>query len=407
MLVEAFVFLRHDDATRTLLAVAMVVVVARLAGRLFERLGQPPVIGEIVAGLALGPTVLGGWSTNLFPLTIRPMLRVLATLGLVLFMFLVGLEMNLGHLTDRRQRISGAVAVAGTAAPFALGVLLGLVLHPTHADAHLAPFALFMGACMSITAFPVLARILQERRLYETPLGTLAMACAAGDDVLTWATLAIVVAVATSSAGWELPWICLLAVTFGAVMILVVRPALARAAERPAGPGDLPAVVVGILVCAWATSAMGLHEIFGAFLLGAVFPRGDLARRVRAPLEAMAAILLPIFFVTTGLNVDLGGVGLRGLWQFALILGVACAGKLLGAVGGARMLGLAARESLALGVLMNTRGLTELVVLNIGLSLGVLDRSLFSLLVLMAVVTTVATAPLLGLIRPDPDLGPR
>src|SRR5947209_7098366 len=150
MPVGSFVFLRHDDATRTLLAVAMVVVVARLAGRLFERLGQPPVIGEIVAGLALGPTVLGGWSTTLFPLTIRPMLRVLATLGLVLFMFLVGLEMNLGHLTDRRQRISGAVAVAGTAAPFALGALLGLVLHPTHAHADLVPFVLFMGACMSI-----------------------------------------------------------------------------------------------------------------------------------------------------------------------------------------------------------------------------------------------------------------
>jgi Kef-type K+ transport system membrane component KefB len=405
MLVGAFVYLRHDDGTRTLLAVALIVVVARAAGWLFERLGQPPVIGEIVAGLALGPTLLGGWSETLFPLGIRPLLRVLSTLGLVLFMFLVGLEMNLGHLTDRRQRISGAVALAGTAIPFGLGALLGLVLHPTHAQADLAPFVLFMGASMSITAFPVLARILQERKLYGTPLGTLAMAAAAGDDVLTWATLALVVAVATSSGAWEFPWICLLSVAFGALMLLVVRPALARHGDKAPGPGDLALVVAGILACAWATSAMGIHEIFGAFLLGAVFPRGPLAEGVRVPLEAMATVLLPIFFVTTGLNVDLGGVGLQGLWQFGLILLVACAGKLLGAWGGARSLGLAGRESLALGVLMNTRGLTELVVLNIGLGLGVLDRPLFGLLVLMAVVTTVATAPLLGVIRPDPELG--
>jgi len=258
---------------------------------------------------------------------------------------------------------------------------------------------------MSITAFPVLARILQERGLYDTPLGTLAMASAAGDDLLTWATLAVVVAVATSATAWQLPWIGVLSVAFGAVLILVVRPALARWAGREAAAGDLALVVAAILACGWATSAIGVHEIFGAFLLGAVFPRGPWADALRPRLQAMAAVLLPVFFVTTGLNVDLGRVGRQGLWQLALILLVACAGKLLGAVGGARTLGLAGREALALGVLMNTRGLTELVVLDIGLSLGVLDGPLFSLLVVMAVVTTVATVPLLGLVRPDPTLG--
>lgn len=402
---DAFVYLRHDPATRTLLAVALIVVVARGAGILAGRLGQPPVIGEIVAGLGLGPSLLGGWSAHLFPADTRPLLRLLATLGLVLFMFLVGLEMNLGHLTDRRQRVSAAVAVAGTAVPFALGALLGLALHPTHRGTDLLPFVLFLGASMSITAFPVLARILQERGLYGTPLGTLAMASAAGDDVLTWATLAVVVAVATSGTGWELPWIGALSVAFGALLLLVVRPALARYADREAAPGDLALVVAAILACGWATSAIGVHEIFGAFLLGAVFPRGTWADDLRPRLQAMAAVLLPVFFVTTGLNVDLGRVGLQGLWQLGLILVVACAGKLLGAVGGARSLGLAGREALALGVLMNTRGLTELVVLNVGLALGVLDGPLFSLLVVMAVVTTVATAPLLAIVRPDPDLG--
>jgi Kef-type K+ transport system membrane component KefB len=400
-----FVYLRHDDFALTLAGVAVVIVVARLAGRLFRRMGQPPVIGEVVAGITLGPSVLGHWSNGLFPVQSRPLLRILASLGLVVFMFLVGLEMDLGLLSGRRRRVSSAVAVLGTAVPFVLGVALATALHPTHAVSDFVPFALFIGAAMSTTAFPVLARILQERQLYDKPLGVLTMASAAGDDVLTWATLAVVVAIVASTGAWALPYIAALGILFGALMILVVRPALARYRDRPLGQAELSLVVAGILGCAFATSTIGIHEIFGAFLLGAVFPRGPFADAVRGQLESVAVILLPVFFVTTGLNVDVGRVGREGVWQLALILVVACAGKLIGAGLGARSQGLPARESLALGVLMNTRGLTELVVLNLGRDLGVLDGPLFTLLVIMAVVTTVATSPLLDIVKPDPWLG--
>jgi len=405
--VTAFVYLRHDNYTLTLAGVAVVIVVARLAGALFRRIGQPPVIGEVIAGIALGPSVLGSWSTSLFPLETRPLLKILASLGLATFMFLVGLELDLGHLRGNRRRASTGVAVAGTAVPFALGVLLAMALHPTHNTGDFVPFALFIGAAMSTTAFPVLARILQERKLYDTPLGVLAMASAAGDDVLTWATLAVVVAIVASTGDWTLPYILVLSTLFVVFMLFVVRPALARYANRRLGSNELALVVAGILACAFATSAIGVHEIFGAFLLGAVFPRGDLAEELRIRLKAVATILLPVFFVTTGLNVDVGGIRVEGLWQLGLILLVACAGKFIGAGLGARSQGLAIRESLALGVLMNTRGLTELVVLNIGRDLGVLDDRLFTLLVVMAVVTTVVTSPLLDVVKPDPWLGDR
>lgn len=401
----AFVYLRHDDFALTLAGVAVVIVVARLAGALFKRIGQPPVIGEVLAGIALGPSVLGGWSNGLFPVESRPLLRILASLGLAVFMFLVGLEMDFSLLGGRRRRISGAVAVSGTFVPFVLGVVLAMALYPSHRSGDFLPFALFLGAAMSTTAVPVLARILQERKLYDTPLGVLTMASAAGDDVLTWASLAVVVAIVASAGAWTLPYILVLSILFGLLLIFVVRPALARYRDRPLGQGELALIVAGLLACAFATSAIGIHEIFGAFLLGAVFPRGRLADQVRGRLESVTAILLPVFFVTTGLNVDIGGAGIEGLWQLALILVVACGGKLLGAGLGARSQGLPVRESVALGVLMNTRGLTELVVLNIGRDLGVLDGPLFTLLVVMAVLTTVATSPLLDVVKPDPWLG--
>ncbi len=386
----------------------MVIVVARAVGALFRRFHQPPVIGEVVAGIALGPSLLGSWSNGLFPLETRPLLRILASLGLAVFMFLVGLEMDLTHLGgNQRRRISAAVAVLGTAVPFGLGIALAGVLHPDHGVGDFLPFALFIGAAMSTTAFPVLARILQERKLYDTPLGVLTMASAAGDDVLTWATLAVVVAIVAATGAWTLPYILALSIGFGVLMVVAVRPALARYRDRSMGTGELTLVVAGLLAAAFVTSTIGIHEIFGAFMLGAIFPRGPLADAVRDRLRSVAAILLPVFFVTTGLNVDIGGVGVEGLWHLFLILVVACAGKLIGAGAGARMQGLARRESLALGVLMNTRGLTELVVLNIGRDLGVLDGPLFTLLVIMAVLTTVATAPALQVIKPDPWLGER
>jgi Kef-type K+ transport system membrane component KefB len=398
-------FLKHDDFTLTLLGVAVVVLTAALAGRLFARLGQPPVIGEVIAGIALGPSVLGSFSEVLYPLEARPLLKMLSTFGLVTFMFLVGLELNLNHLDRSRHRIAGGVAFCGTVIPFGLGVLLAFALYPLHDQVDFLPFALFIGAAMSITAVPVLARILIERDLYSKPLGVVTMACAAGDDVLTWATLALVIAIVSSSSALDLPYVAAAALSFGFVLIKVVRPRLARYEEIPLTSLVLSLIVVGFLISAFVTSAIGVHEIFGAFLAGAIFPRGRLAAQVSGKLGTVALILLPVFFVSTGLNVDVSAVGIAGIWQFALILFVACAGKLIGGIIGARSQGLAMRESVALGVLMNTRGLTELIVLNIGLALGVLDNVLFTLLVLMAVVTTVATGPLLNIVKPDPYLG--
>lgn len=398
-------FLKHDDFTLMLLGVAVVVLAAAVAGRLFARFGQPPVIGEVIAGIALGPSILGSYSNVLYPLEARPLLKMLSTFGLVTFMFLVGLELNLKHLDRSRHRVAGGVAFCGTVIPFGLGVALAFALYPLHDQVDFLPFALFVGAAMSITAFPVLARILIERDLYSKPLGVVTMACAAGDDVLTWATLALVIAIVSSSSHWDLPYIVAAALSFGFVMIKVVKPRIGRFAEIPLTSLVLSVVVVGFLISAFVTSTIGVHEIFGAFLAGAIFPRGRLAALVAGKLGTVALILLPVFFVSTGLNVDVSAVGIAGIWQFALILLVACAGKLIGGIVGARSQGLAMRESVALGVLMNTRGLTELIVLNIGLALGVLDNVLFTLLVLMAVVTTVATGPLLNIVKPDPYLG--
>jgi Kef-type K+ transport system membrane component KefB len=401
----AFVFLRHDDFTLVLLGVAVVLVVAWIGGRIFERLGQPPVIGEVVAGIALGPSLLGPLSSALFPLGVRPHLKVLSTIGVVVFMFLVGLELNLLHLGKGRHRIAGGVAISGTLIPFLLGLGLAVVLYPSADGVEFLPFSMFIGAAMSITAFPVLARILIERKLYDKPLGVVTMACAAGDDVLTWATLAFVIAVITSAGSLDLPYICLMALTFTILMVRVVRPRLRALADRRLDAGLFLGVTIGLLLSAFVTSTIGMHEILGAFLFGLILPRGRLAEHLRDRFTPIAMILLPMFFVSTGLNVDVAGIGLEGAWQFGLILLVACAGKFIGGVVGARTQGLAMRESIALGALMNTRGLTELIVLNIGREHGVIDDRLFTLLVLMALVTTIATAPLLSLIRADPYLG--
>lgn len=402
----ALAYLRHDSFTLTLLGVALVIVVARLAGLLFERLRQPPVIGEVIAGLALGPTVLGHYSFTIFPAEGRPLLKILASLGLVIFMFLIGLELDLGHLVSRTWTAAG-VAISGTLIPFGLGVLLAFVLYDRHDIGDFSSFALFIGTAMSITAFPVLVRILRERDLLNGPLGAVATASAAVDDVLTWGTLALVLAIVESAGFWDVPYVAIMSFAFALVMHKVVRRQLRRFRKRELDTTTLSVVVAAILVASWFTSTTGTHEILGPFVLGAVFPRGPLANALQMHLGSLTHILLPVFFVTTGLNVDIGGVGWSGAWEFALILFVACAGKMIGGTLGAYSQGLRMRESLALGVIVNTRGLTELIVLNIGRDLGILDDTLFTLFVCMAVVTTVATGPLLGIIKPDPDLGPR
>jgi Kef-type K+ transport system membrane component KefB len=395
---------KHDVYALVLFDLAVIIVAARIGGWVFQKLRQPAVVGEVVAGILLGPTLLGGISDDLFPPETRPLLRMLATLGVVVFMFVVGLEVDRRRLRDH-ARTAGTVSITGMAVPFVLGVGLAVVLRPSHPEGDDLPFVLFLGTAMAITAFPVLVRILQERDLQNRPLGVLATAAAAVDDVMAWIILALVVSLTTAEGGADLPVTIVLAVAFAAFMIVVVRGRLRRFADLDLSTTLFSAALAAVFVSAFLTATIGIHEIFGAFLFGLVFPRGHLAEQVEQRLSTVALILLPVFFVATGLNVDITGIGVEGAWQLAAIVAVAFAGKFGGAYLGARLHGLRGRDALGVGALMNTRGLAELVVLAVGRDLGVIDDQLFTLLVVMAVVTTVATGPLLDLIRPHPDLG--
>lgn len=392
--------------------IGVVLLAGAALGRVARRLGQPAVIGEITAGIVLGPSVLGRIPGHLpqhvFPADVRPLLSAVSQVGLVLFMFVVGWEFE-RRLIRPHARLAAGVSLSSVALAFGLGVAVAALLHPHHATVaghaiSFAAFATFMGTAMSVTAFPVLARILTENRLVGTRVGTLALASAAIDDVLAWCLLAYVSAlVSADGAAADLARIGALGVAYVALMFFVVRPLLARLVRRRASrerwSSLLVVVCAGALGSAWLTSWIGIHAIFGAFLFGFVMPREParvLARHLRGPLDHVSLVLLPVFFIVTGLGVDLGSLtGGDGL-ALALLIVVACAGKLLGAIVPARLSGLSWREAKDLGLLMNTRGLTELVILNAAVSLGVLDGRMFTMLVITAVVTTAMAAPLLS-----------
>jgi Kef-type K+ transport system membrane component KefB len=396
---------------------AVIVALARIVGRLAVRLGQPAVVGEIIAGILLGPTLLGAFPGNLdeklFPPDVRPYLNVLAQVGLILFMFLVGLEVDLTFIRGR-ERIAFSVSISSIVLPFALGVLLAGLIYSSHDEVNgktveFLAFALFLGVAMSITAFPVLARILTERNMHRIPTGVLALACAAVDDVLAWTLLAIVVAIVSATSVAGVFKVILLSVIFVLVMFLVVRRLLQFLVKRyerlgRLTPEMLAVVLVGILVCSWITDKIGIHQIFGAFIFGVVMPRAGAAalnHEIVDRLEQVSVLLLlPVFFVITGLGVDVGAIDLKGLGELGLILLAAIGGKGIGAYAAARVQRVPQRQATALATLMNTRGLTELVILTIGVQLGVLDTEMFTLLVIMAVVTTVMTSPLLRVIYP-------
>ena len=396
---------------RILLDVAVILLAARAGRVLFERVGQPAVIGEIAAGVALGPTLLGllpgDPAGDLFPADALGVLQLIGQLGLVLFMFTVGWDLDL-RIVRRRERAAAAVSVASIVVPFSLGLALAAHLHPGHdtvagAAVPFWPFALFIGAALSLTAFPVLARILQETGLMATPMGTLVLTAAAIDDVIGWSVLAVALAVLASSGAWDYLRFMLEIAAFVGVIVVVVRPLLHRLMQRPS-PGRDALIVPIALAGAYTTDAIGIHAVFGAFLVGAAMPRPgveDTVAEFRRRLSPVIAVLAPIYFVTSGMAVDIPGLRAGDLADFALILTAACAGKFLGAFGGARVTGIGARDSAAVGVLMNTRGLIEIVLLTVGRDVGLIDDRLFTLLALMAIATTLLTSPLLRRIRPS------
>jgi Kef-type K+ transport system membrane component KefB len=402
-----------------LVALVAILLLGRWLGKLFVHFGQPRVIGEMVAGIMLGPSLLGRiWPDAMHfilpasgPNDIRLPLSIIAQIGVILYMFLVGLELNAGLI---RSRAHATVAISHTSilAPFLFGAILALWLYPRFAtaDVPFTSFALFMGVAMSITAFPVLARILTDRRMESTELGVVALSCAAIDDVTAWCLLAFVVGVANSAVGGAVETAAL-AVGYIAIMLLVVRPLAVRFLGHDS---DHPQrrmavwVLVALLFSALTAEWIGIHAIFGAFLLGAIIPHdSDVARDFSNKLEDIVKILLlPAFFAYTGMRTEIGLVSGWNAWLWcAAIILVATLGKFGGTFVAARWTGLNARLAAALGILMNTRGLMELIVLNIGLELGVISPQLFAMMVIMALTTTIATTPILhalGAATPEP-----
>ncbi|HEY7075907.1 MAG TPA: cation:proton antiporter [Solirubrobacteraceae bacterium] len=393
-----------------LLDVAVILLAAQAGGAVARRLRQPPVIGELAAGVVLGPTVLGALpgdpSSALFTTQAWPVVSLLGQLGLVLFIFTVGWDLDTA-LMRRRSGAAAVVSVASMVPPAALGLLLAVHLHPAHDTVHgepvgFWPFALFTAAALSMTALPVLARIVHEMRLDGSALATLALSSAALDDLLGWTTLAFALAVVGSGGAWGFAGTVAGSVAFVAVMLLVVRPGLRRRS-----PGVLAVPLA--LGCAALTDAIGIHAVFGAFVAGLAMPRttaGAQVAQVRDRLAPAVALLAPIYFVISGMSVDLPGLRAADIGALALVLVTACAGKFLGAYAGARAAGVGPRPSAALGVLMNTRGLVEIVLLTVGRDAGLIDDRLYTIFVVMALVTTAATPPLLRALRPDGTLAP-
>ena len=401
----------QQPLSRLLIQLVVIVVAARAFAMIAARLGQPPVIGEIAAGVLLGPSLLGwlapGTSAFLFPATSMPTLQLLSQIGVLLFMFVVGLELNPSYLRDKAH-VAVAVSHFSIIVPFILGIVLALALYSTYAPTGVPfhAFARFCGVAMSITAFPVLARILAERRLTHTPLGATAITCAAVGDVAAWTILAFVVAVTTAGdAATQLLWMMALSTAFVVLMVAAVRPMLRRvlpvdASASTLGKSHIAVIVAVLLGSALATELIGIHALFGAFLAGAIMPSdGALRRTLEERLESVSSVfLLPLFFVYTGLRTQIGLLDSWTSWAVCLaIILVATVGKLGGTVAAARWAGLTWRDATALGALMNTRGLMELIALNVGYDLGILTPVIFAMMVLMALVTTAMASPLVSL----------
>ncbi len=391
-----------------LLQLIVILLVVQLCGYLCRRIGQQWVIGEILAGLALGPSMLGllfpALQARLFPAGSLPTLQTLGDIGLILYMFSLGARLDT-HLMLRQSRNAMLTTLGATLLPLVLGAGLAyfLFLYRGFAGpkAALASFVLLAGTAMAITAFPVLARLLAEKNMLVTRIGALALTCAAAGDVIAWCLLALVIAVISARGLASVALTVGLTILFIVCMLGVVRPLLAYAGRRiPSKQFLITLSVLLLVLCAYFTNAAGIHPVFGAFLMGAILPRkASFVEQVRSIDQVNNVLFLPLFFVYSGLRTQIGLISGPTLWLICLLVIVlACCGKMIGGTLPVRWLGTSWRDSLSLGILMNTRGLVELIVLNIGLDLGMLSPTFFAMLVIMAIVTTMMASPLLSLL---------
>jgi len=397
-----------------------ILIAARFFSFLCKKIGQPAVIGEILAGIVLGPSLIGmyfpAFSTLLFPTQSLGNLQVISQLGLILFMFIIGMELDLKVL---RNKAHDAVVVshASVIIPFALGMGLAYYIYESFAPmgVKFLSFGLFLSIAMSITAFPVLARIIQEKGIHKTHLGTMVITCAAVDDITAWCLLAVVIAIVKAGSFVSSLYTILLAVSYIMLMIKVVRPFLKRVGDLYSSRENLSKSIVAVfflilIVSAYITEVIGIHALFGAFMAGTIMPenakfRSNFVEKIE---DVALVLLLPLYFVYTGLRTQIGLIDDPYLWQLTgLIILVAISGKFFGSALAAKFVGQSWKDSLTIGILMNTRGLVELVVLNIGYDLGVLGPQIFTMMVMMALVTTIMTTPVLALINhffPEKDL---
>jgi Kef-type K+ transport system membrane component KefB len=402
----------QDPLAILLAQIITIILVARFFGWVFKKIGQPSVIGEIIAGIVLGPSLLGMYfpefSAALFPVESLGNLKFLSQIGLILFMFVIGMELDLKVLKNKANE-AVVISHASIVIPFTLGIGLAYFVYNRFAPegVKFLSFSLFMGIAMSITAFPVLARIVQERGIHKTRLGAIVITCAAADDITAWCILAVVIAIVKAGTFVSSLYIISLALIYVVIMLFIVKPFLKRIGDLYGSKDNIAKPVVAIffltlILSSYATEVIGIHALFGAFMTGAIMP--DVAKFRTIFIEKVEDValilLLPLFFVFTGLKTEIGLINDPYLWKVtAFIILVAVVGKFLGSALAAKFVGQSWRDSLTIGALMNTRGLMELIVLNIGLELKVLTAEVFTMMVIMALVTTFMTGPALDLIN--------